>query len=1360
MTKRTMRLTTLAAVLLLGLLLAGVVVAAPTSVTIAGSFQSELGCTGGSGGDWDPACAITHLTYDAGDDVWQGTFNVAAGAQEYKAALNDGWAESHPANNLALAGTGAAVKFYYDDKTKFVSDSTRLIIVAVGNWQTQIGCGGDWAPDCLRGWMTDPDNDGTYTFETEAIDPGNWEAKGATGEDWGNPNFPGSNYLFTVPAGGGRVLFSFVDATDTFTVTVTPLGHGHDNNIEYDGLGHNSHDTLYRVPFGAVTPGTDVILRLRTYHNDVESVRARVWDDAAQGQFFLDLDLAAADVSCYDESQPDETCDFWQATLTPSAPTTYYYRFIIQDGTATANYEDDEQRDGGWGEARLNFNDWGYVIQVYDPDFTPIAWLQNAVMYQIFPDRYFNGKRANDPNTNSPRYGWPPEPLDRIIRKAWSELPEGYCRFYVNPAQPCTESPRGRDYFGGDLAGVTRRISYLKSLGVTAIYFNPIFDAASNHAYDTQDYLRIDPFFGTNQEFTQLVRAANRAGIRIVLDGVFNHVSSDSKYFDRYHHFSEVGACESVTSPYRSWFTFFEQAGGPCAGPNGPNTMNYNAWFGFDSLPVLDKNVQGVRDLFYAGPNSVNDTWLNRGAAGWRLDVMGDGSFPASFWQEFRVDVKAINPNAPIIGELWKKFEILPKVRGDQADTAMGYRFRNAVLGFFGRVDDKGFVDDGETDQPPSLFASKLVSIREDNPDASYYTMMNLMGSHDTQRILWLLTPGARNREEREFNAANLAQGKTMLKLAAVVQMTTPGTPTIYYGDEVAMTGDDDPDDRRVFPWNGNQPGGDANMLAHYKLLTGLRNGNKVFRQGEMTFLLTDDAARTVAYLMRTNTEAAVVAINRNSTAQTLVIPATGHLPNAVVLTDKLGTLPGTITAAGGVITIQLPAQSAAILMPNRGQDLVPPRAATNLTAEAGNGQVVLHWNVPTGGAASYNVYRSPVTGGGYVLIGNTTATTYTDMTVENGREYFYVVRAVDAAGNEGPACNEAAATPFFPITYAVLQWPPDMTFPVRTSGSEMVYGRVYVAGVTDASGDPDSILAEVGFGSDGSNPTGWTHWWPMSFNVPNGNNYEYQGKMVPETPGAYDYLVRFSTNGGATWVYGDVDGWYPPQPTGNQYNDPGDMTVTANADTTPPAAPLNLAVDSASPEGIALIWDAVGDADFYEVLRSATTGGPYTEIGETSATTFTDTNVVEDATYFYVVRAVDAAFNRSGNSNEVEATAARRTVTLVFNVTVPALTDSTGRAVNIAGTLSRLDGGHPDWSPGATPMIRIDATHWSITFTGKEGTQLEYKYALGDWAYVEKGAACDELGNRTLTLDYGLTGTQTVNDTVVNWNSYGACAP
>ena len=177
--------------------------------------------------------------------------------------------------------------------------------------------------------MTDVDGDGTYTFETTDIPVGSWEGKGATGESWSNPNCPADNIPFTVPAGGAQVVFSFVDATDTMSINAYPLGHGNDNNVEFDGLGHNSHDTLYRVPFGAVTPGEEVILRFRTYHNDVTGVRARVWDEVAQAQFFLNLELVAADVSCYDAAQPDETCDFWQASLTPSAPTTYYYRLSL-----------------------------------------------------------------------------------------------------------------------------------------------------------------------------------------------------------------------------------------------------------------------------------------------------------------------------------------------------------------------------------------------------------------------------------------------------------------------------------------------------------------------------------------------------------------------------------------------------------------------------------------------------------------------------------------------------------------------------------------------------------------------------------------------------------------------------------------------------------------------------------------------------------------------------------------------------------------------------------------------------------------------------------------------------------------------
>jgi hypothetical protein len=219
---------------------------------------------------------------------------------------------------------------------------------------------------------------------------------------------------------------------------------------------------------------------------------------------------------------------------------------------------------------------------------------------------------------------------------------------------------------------------------------------------------------------------------------------------------------------------------------------------------------------------------------------------------------------------------------------------------------------------------------------------------------------------------------------------------------------------------------------------------------------------------------------------------------------------------------------------------------------------------------------------------------------------------------------------------------------------------------------------------------------------------------------------------------------------------------VNSSGDTTPPATPTGLHVVSASPAEIELAWDAVaGDPTLYgyEVLRSATSGGPYTRLALVAgSTSYVDNAVVENATYYYVVRAVDTSFNRSGNSAEVAATAELRTVTLTFNVTVPATTDATGRSVYIAGLLDRLDGGLPQWDPGGVVLTRVDNTHWTITLTGKETTQIEYKYTLGDWDHVEKDATCGEISNRQLTLSYGSTGTQVVNDTVPNWRNVAPC--
>src|SRR6266498_1651292 len=276
----------------------------PTSVTIAGSLQSELGCSA----DWQPDCATTHLNYDANDDVWQGTFTVPSGNWEYKAPLNDSWAENyglHATSNganipLNLSGV-TSVKFYYDHKSHWVTDNQgSRIATAPGSYQSEIGCPGDWQPDCLRSWLEDPDGDSIYTFSTTAIPQGSYEFKVAINEGWdenyGNGGTPGgANIPVNVPGSGYVVTFSFNSAMNAPSVNVVSSGPQLDNNIEWDGLRHDSRDLLYRTPAGAVTAGTHVLIRFRTFHNDVSGVSLRLYDINANGQQIIPMTLAATE---------------------------------------------------------------------------------------------------------------------------------------------------------------------------------------------------------------------------------------------------------------------------------------------------------------------------------------------------------------------------------------------------------------------------------------------------------------------------------------------------------------------------------------------------------------------------------------------------------------------------------------------------------------------------------------------------------------------------------------------------------------------------------------------------------------------------------------------------------------------------------------------------------------------------------------------------------------------------------------------------------------------------------------------------------------------------------------------------------
>jgi glycosidase len=1298
----------------------------PTSVTIAGSLQGELGCPG----DWQPDCAATYLTFDADDGVWQQTFDIPAGPWEYKAALNNSWDENYGLNaqpngpNIPLnLGAETSVKFYYDHKSHWVTDNVNSIIAtAPGSFQSELGCASDWDPGCLRSWLQDPDGDGTYDFATTDIPAGSYEAKVAINESWdenygagGVPNGP--NIPFLVAVDGSTVTFTYDPVTHILDIGVTAPGPSPDDNIWWDGLGHNSRDNLYRVPGAAVTTGTPVTLRFRTFHDDVTDVTMRLWSTADEAQTLVPMDLVA--------TTDDEPYgyDWWQATLPAYDHTTIvYYRFIVRDGADEDFYEDDDLFDGGWGMAYDDSPDYSFQIDVYDPAFETPDWMKDAVVYQIFPDRFYNGDPKNDADPADPTvYD------NQVLPKAWDELPEGYCRAYEDFT--CEEGPLGRDFFGGDLQGVKDKLDYLADLGVTAIYFNPIFQAPSNHLYDTTDYFRIDPYFGSKGTFQSMLEQAAERGIHIILDGVFNHTSSDSLYFDRYSRYPKDGAYETMDSRYYDWYTFFDW----------PD--DYNSWWGFDSLPVLTE-IQEVRDFIYGDDRSVARWWIGEGAAGWRLDVAPEKSH--GWWQEFRPQVKSVNPDAVILGEIWD--DASPWILGDEFDSTMNYRFRRALLGFL----------NGDSSDPnqgairglnPDEFNSVLQSIKEDYPPPAYETAMNLVSSHDTQRILWALTPGARNREDKEFNGVNLAEGKEKLKLLAIMQMTMPGAPTVYYGDEVGLTGDTDPDDRRPFPW-GNE---DLDLLDHYQTLIGLRHDYSFLRTGSYDRLYTHNDDGTYAYGRKDASGAAVVAVNRDTAAHDLAIDLNGYIPEGTVLTDGLSG--GTYTVSGGQVVVSVAGRWGAILITPPGTDLTPPEAPTGLSAAEGDGNVALTWNA-VAGAAGYYVYRSPVSGGGYARLNGTPLgdLAYTDDTVVNGRLYYYVVTAVDAVGNESDRSSEAEALPHLIIGWANLQGPPSMEHTISAlNPTDNIYGQVWIDGHTDQPGPTEGLMAQVGYGPDGSYPDGNPDWiWVDAvFNVDTGNNDEFRGQLLPDALGTYDYAYRYSTTGGLAWLYADLDG------TGNGY-DPaqaGNLTVVSSGDTTPPEAPDNLHLLEASPSFVTLAWDAVPDADLYryEVYRGEATGGPYTKVANVLAPTteYTDWNVATGATYFYVVLATDTSFNRSGDSNEVEATAQARPVQVTFNATLPDTTPS-GDDIYMAGDFN-------GWDPAGTLMARTNLFA-TVTLTFDEGTQIQYKYTRGSWTYVEKDASCNEIDNRTATVVYGTDGTMTLDDTVLNWRNTGPC--
>ena len=476
-------------------------------------------------------------------------------------------------------------------------------------------------------------------------------------------------------------------------------------------------------------------------------------------------------------------------------------------------------------------------------------WVKNAVFYQIFPDRFARSGRVTGLNLQT-----------------WGDQPHFH------------------KYMGGDLWGVIEKLDHIVSLGVNAIYFCPVFQSASNHRYHTHDYYQVDPMLGGNEALTALIKAAHERGLKVVLDGVFNHAS---RGFFQFNDLLEQGDA----SAYRDWF---HVEGWPLSAYDDARPAGYHAWWGNRALPKFNTSNPAVRDFLW----DIAEYWIKQGVDGWRLDVPNEID-DDSFWQEFRRRVKAINPDAYIVGEIWG--DAHRWLQGDQFDAVMNYHFTRPCLAFFGAhtLDHPMNERSGTGFVPPMSapeFGQRMTEVTQMYHPDVVAAQLNLLDSHDTARYLTAVGGDA-----------------TAYRLATIFQMTYVGAPCIYYGDEIGLPGGPDPDCRRAFPWDRQQEW-DTATLNLTRQLVQARHSTVALRHG--TFDVTYAQGDQIAYTRAHNEGNAYVALNCAHHAAR--IPLTGVQPGTY--TD---VLTGRTLELGGDTDIEVPARGGVVLVPARAEGTV-----------------------------------------------------------------------------------------------------------------------------------------------------------------------------------------------------------------------------------------------------------------------------------------------------------------------------------------------------------------------------------------------------------------------------------------------------
>ncbi len=942
-------------------------------IVVPGTLQQNAG-----GSNWDAASSQTTMTYIGNGNYSLTLKNIPAGSYQYKVATDGTWTENYGSGGVAGGANitmdvpkNEDVTFLYNDDSNLIVDSTSY--KAVNVTLTGTGVPGDTK-------LTDPTLTGIYTTKI-FLKQGDYKD-------------------FKLTVGDKKVAVGDLNVTTGRTVTIsydpntdivfTDLS---DKKINTSALYFNSKLCDYKLPYGAIPTGAEVVFNLKAAKNDLINVYLILKTPNGTQKIAMSLNGSFPDGS-----------DKWTAKYTPSSIEMDKYYFVVTNGSDVKAYGDD---DGYFGAGLAN--DLGkvklYDMNVYDKNFKTPDWFKNAVVCQIFPDRFFNGDTSNDNAKTSSRGATSYE-----FYNDWNVIPEDPTLEFNADGTPNIDykGTKGdavwnNEIYGGDLIGIQQKLNYLQSLGVNTLYLNPISDSVSSHRYDTSDYSKVDPFLGSMDNYVSLAKEAHKKGMHIILDGVFNHVSDDSIYFDRYGKYVAKGkpigayqywskvydlmnsnvatqsdaekqvtqtlASQGITDlHYKDWFKIANTKIAAITGD--PIHYSYEGWNGNDSMPVIqalngsEYNVTTWDNEIIDGKNADSTNWLKQGADGWRLDAQNEVSDET--WGHFRTAVKGESTDNVIIGEIWT--DASKYLLGNMDDSVMNYRFRDPVLSFV-----KGTTDDNTTKFTATDATNALETMREQYPKEAFDSMLNLVGSHDTQRVISALDGCRKGVKDIAKNPTPEAFVKA--KMIPLIQMTYPGAPCIYYGDEAGMPGADDPDNRRGMIWGK----GNKDLVDWYAKLIGIRKNNTVLATGDiMPIALADNYKDDVlAYTRNSSKDHAVIAINRRTDKINSIALNVPSIPDGTVLTNALDATEQYAVVKGSV-TVSLPAQSGIILVTSYKAPVVNLSGLADVYDPSYIVPVKTSPVIPTnpgnGNTTSGNTTTRDNTTSGNVVIGNTTS--------------------------------------------------------------------------------------------------------------------------------------------------------------------------------------------------------------------------------------------------------------------------------------------------------------------------------------------------------------------------------------------------